>query len=160
MAEYAVDDEIAAFFAKTTATKEECEAKGRDLAKSQKLAPVPIQGVCSYTMYAGENLEYVIQCRLKSLALKTEMSDLATKIHGSLVPTLSFHGELGNEQDGREPLLVYLMTRMPGITQLDFVLARDYPQTSEEFHLPRQNFFSSVQGKWLRVMLCPYTNIT
>ncbi|KAK2596662.1 hypothetical protein QQS21_006237 [Conoideocrella luteorostrata] len=155
MTEYEVDDEIAAFFAKTTATREECEAKCRELTQSRRLAPVPVQGVCSYTVYGGDNLEYVIQCRLKSLALKTEMSDLATKVHGSLVPTVSFHGALGTEQDRREPLLVYLMTRMSGITQLDFMLARNIPQTAQEFYPLRQNFFSSVASFFAQSWLAP-----
>lgn len=98
LAEYAVDDGIAVFFTKTTATEEECEAKCRELTQSDKVEPVPVQGVCSYTLYGGDNLEYVVQCRLKSLALKNAMSDLATKVHGSLVPTVSLHGELGTSE--------------------------------------------------------------
>lgn len=56
--EYAVDDEIAAFFRKTTATKTECEARARQLTGSDRVLPITIQGVCSYSVYAGDHLEF------------------------------------------------------------------------------------------------------
>ncbi|EGX91068.1 Aminoglycoside phosphotransferase [Cordyceps militaris CM01] len=158
MAEYSADDEIAAFFKKTTATRSQCETKARQLTGSNKIEPVAIQGACSYTVYAGERLEYVVQCRLSSLALKTELSDLATAVYGSFVPTVSLHGELGHGQDqesGKEPLLVYLMTRMPGITQLDFILSHDVAQSSPEFFPSRQYFFADVASFLARSWLTP-----
>lgn len=147
MAEYSVDDEILTFFGKTTATRSQCEMKARQLTGSDKIEPVSIQGVCSYTMYAGDHSEFVVQCRLRSLALNTDMTDLAATVHGSLVPVVSLHGELGHRQEqgnGKEPLLVYLMTRMPGITQLDFVLSRTVAQSSPDFFPFRHNFFADV----------------
>lgn len=146
MAEYAVDEEITAFFTKSTATKDECEAKCRELTNSDKLEAVPIQGACSYTLYGGDDLEYVLQCRLKSLELNMDISKLARQVHAGMVPEVSFHGQLGDEQqqDGREPLLVYRMTRMEGMTMLDFVLARGAPQSSPELFPFRATFFAGV----------------
>ncbi|KAM3516438.1 hypothetical protein NHJ13051_009914 [Beauveria bassiana] len=158
MAEYAVDDEIAVFFQKTTATRSECEVKARELTTSDRVEPVAIQGVCSYTMYAGNRLEYVVQCRLSSLALKTGISDLATAVYGSFAPSVSLHGQLGTSQEGasnKEPLLVYLMTRMPGITQLDFVLSRPVAQSSAEFFPFRRNFFTGVASFFAKSWLAP-----
>ncbi|OAA41416.1 Aminoglycoside phosphotransferase [Cordyceps fumosorosea ARSEF 2679] len=91
MAEYAVDDEIAVFFQKTTATRSECEVKARELTTSDRVEPVAIQG-----------------CRLSSLALKTGISDLATAVYGSFALSVSLHGQLGTSQEGasnKEPLL-------------------------------------------------------
>ena len=34
---------------------------------SRNVVPVAVQGVCSYTVYAGPNAEYVVQFRLASL---------------------------------------------------------------------------------------------
>ncbi|OAQ95666.1 hypothetical protein LLEC1_06488 [Akanthomyces lecanii] len=158
MAEYAVDDEILAFFEKTTATRSQCERRARQLTGSDKIEPVSIQGDCSYTMYAGDHLEFVVQCRLRSLALKASMTDLATTIHGSLAPVVSLHGELGHRQeqgDGKEPLLVYLMTSMPGITQLNFVLSRTVKQSSPDLFPLRQIFFADVASFFAQSWLAP-----
>ncbi|KAJ3497682.1 hypothetical protein NLG97_g1718 [Lecanicillium saksenae] len=98
-------------------------------------------------MYAGNDLGYVVQCRLDSLPLKTEISNLATAVYGSLAPSVSLHGQLGPSRDAtscKEPLLVYLMTRLPGITQLDFVLSRPVAQFSEEFFPFRRNLFTGI----------------
>jgi hypothetical protein len=142
---YAVNEEIAAFFCKTTATQVECEARARQLTSSDRIEAVAIQGVCSYTLYAGDNLEYVVQCRYKSLALNMETCRLATEIHGKLVPTVTYHSSLGSDgDDGKEPLLVYLMSRMPGITQLDFVLESCFLQEEEAFFPLRQNFIGDI----------------
>ncbi|KAK1767837.1 hypothetical protein QBC33DRAFT_610929 [Phialemonium atrogriseum] len=84
--EYSVDAEIEAFFRKTSATRAACDARARELA--------------------GEN---VAPFRLESLALKTEVTSLATEVYGSLAPEVSFEGKVGD--GGKEPLYVYLMSR-------------------------------------------------
>lgn len=148
MSDYIVDDEIAAFFTKTTATRSQCEAKARQLTGSDKVEPVAIQGGSSYTIYAADQLEHVVQCRLRSSPLKTDMLDLAAAVHGaSFVPTVSLHGELSHAQehkDGKEPLLVYLMTRVPSVTQLDFALSHKVPDHSPEFFPSRRNLFPDI----------------
>ncbi|KAK4233747.1 hypothetical protein C8A03DRAFT_47772 [Achaetomium macrosporum] len=120
--EYSADAEIDAFFQKTSATRSACDAKARELAGDSKLVPVDVQGVCSYSVYAGPELEYVVQFRLKSLALKTEITSLATEIYGSLVP----------RDANKEPLYAYLMTRVRGVTHLDFILAHGFPKDLPE----------------------------
>lgn len=143
--DYAVGDEIAAFFSKSTATQAECEARARQLTSSDRIEAVAIQGVCSYTVYAGDSLEYVVQCRYKSLALNLETCKLAAAIYGSLVPKVNFHGKVGGDgHDDKEPLLVYLMPRMPGVTQLDFVLDSQFLQEEEEFFSLRQNLIGDI----------------
>ncbi|KAK1774083.1 hypothetical protein QBC45DRAFT_338488 [Copromyces sp. CBS 386.78] len=142
---YSIDSEIAVFFRKTSATREDCDARAREIVGDGNVVPVDTQGACSYTVYAGPELEYVVQFRLKSLALKTALSGSATAIYGSLVPRVSLKGKLGEEGDGeKEPLYVYLMTRMPGITQLDFILAHGFPEDSPDNLLWRKTLMGDV----------------
>jgi hypothetical protein len=123
---YSLESAITGFFAKTTATRSECDAKAQQLAGGRAV-PVQIQGSCSYTVYAGTNHESVVQFRPKSLALKPENSALARRIYGSLVPQLEFLGCLGTErrEEGKESLLVYRTDRIRGTSYLDFRLAHD-----------------------------------
>ena len=60
MAEYSVDKEIDAFFRQTTATRAECDERPLTLVGGAVVVPVAVQGVCSYTVYAGKDLEYVV----------------------------------------------------------------------------------------------------
>lgn len=117
-ANYSVNSEIQDFFTKTSATRAACDAKAKELVGGGEVVPVDVQGACSYTVYAGPGLQYVVQFRLESLALETEISSLATEIYGSLVPKVSFVGRLG-ENEEKQALRVYLMTRVLGVTHLD-----------------------------------------
>lgn len=73
------------------------------------------------------NDEFVIQFRLRSLALKTETNALASSVYGSLAPRLEFCGQLGDniQDDEKERHLVYLISRVHGTTYLGFRLAND-----------------------------------
>lgn len=51
-----------------------------------------VQGKCSYSVYSGPEFEFVVQFRLKSMMLKSEIVVLAREIYGSLAPNASFHG--------------------------------------------------------------------
>ncbi|OAA63964.1 Aminoglycoside phosphotransferase [Cordyceps fumosorosea ARSEF 2679] len=79
---------IADFFKQTMTSRAACEDKARSLTGSDRIEPVEIQGT----------------------------SDLARQIHGSMVPTVEFRGELGSsdgdDETGRKPRLVYLMSRI------------------------------------------------
>jgi hypothetical protein len=121
--EYSREAAIAEFFNQTCATRASCDSKALYLVGGE-IVPVEVQGVCSYTVYAGPQLKYVVQFRLKSLKLDTKTATLATEIYGSLSPTVKFHGELRSEgvEARKEPLLVYVMDRMRGLSHLDFVL--------------------------------------
>lgn len=89
---YSADAEIEAFFKKTSATRTACDAKARELVGGN-VVPVDIQGVCSYSVFAGPELEYVVQFRLESLALKTQVISQVNEVYGSLAPEVSFEGK-------------------------------------------------------------------
>lgn len=139
--EYSLDIAISEFFSQTSATHEACNTKASDLVGG-KVVPVAVQGNCSYSVYAGPELEFVVQFRLKSLMLKSETAALAREIYGSLAPNASFHGQVGD--DGKEPLLVYVMNRIEGISYLDFVLANGFPENSDGNFLWRKTLMEDV----------------
>ncbi|KAI1123160.1 hypothetical protein F5Y10DRAFT_252364 [Nemania abortiva] len=143
--EYSVDLEIALFFGQTSATQPQCDASAKQLIGGN-VVPVAVQGVCSYTVYAGQNQEFVVQFRLKSLSLNLETVTLARKIYGSLAPDVSFHGQLGGETggNGKEPLYIYVMTRIPGISHLDFILSHDVPENSPEWFTWRDSLLTDM----------------
>lgn len=61
--EYALDIAIAEFFSQTSATREVCDTKAKDLVGG-KVVPVTVQGNCSYSVYAGFECE--IRCPVPS----------------------------------------------------------------------------------------------
>ncbi|OBT38960.1 hypothetical protein VE00_10406 [Pseudogymnoascus sp. WSF 3629] len=129
---YNVEDEIAAFFTKTSVTRQTCDDRAKDLVGGT-VTPIKIQGFCSYSVYAGPNLEYVVQFRPKSLELKTENTMLAKHLYGTLAPEVSFVGQLGDDDiAGKEPLYVYLANRVRGVTQLEFNLTHACADNSQE----------------------------
>ncbi|CAK7207610.1 hypothetical protein SEUCBS139899_010420 [Sporothrix eucalyptigena] len=162
MANYSVDEEIASFFDKTTTTREACDAFAISFGGCS--TPVDIQGVCSYTVYAGSRSEFVVQFRLKSLKLSLEISHIARLIYGDFVPRVEYRGQLGEDRvteneevaaterkdsktkGTKEALFIYVMDRIPGITQLDFVLAHnaEIPEASPGFAQWRMNLTIGV----------------
>lgn len=143
---YSVEDEISQFFEKTTATRAECDAKAQELVGGP-VVHIAIQGACSYSVYAGPDLEYVVQFRLKSLELSMDISDLARRVFGQYAPEVTFKGQLGpdgDESQGKEPLLIYVMSRIRGITHLDFLLSHDIPKNSSEYFELRKNLITDV----------------
>ena len=147
-AQYDANKEIDIFFTQTTATRTECENKARQMTNSSRIEQVAVPGACSYSIYAGDSLEFVVQFRIRSLTLRMETFSLVTSIYGHLVPKVSFHGIVGDDGDGaesgtsKEPSHVFLMSRIPGITQLDFILAHDSPKGSPDPF--RKNFMNGV----------------
>lgn len=142
-AEHSLDQELLTFFAQTSATRSECDALAHELVGGNAV-PVPVQGVCSYTVYAGSEEESVVQFRLKSLDLRQETGRLARETFGNLAPDVSFKGQIGVENNGKEPLLVYVMSRVKGVSQLDFILARDEDENSAEWFGWRRNLMADV----------------
>lgn len=144
--EYSVEDAFGEFFTQTFTARSACDAKASQLVGGE-VVPVDIQGVCSYTVYAGPKLEYVVQFRLKSLELKLETATLASKIYGPLVPRVDLHGlleESDDRTDQKEPLLIYVMSRMPGISHLDYILANGYPENSKANFASRRNLMTDI----------------
>jgi len=93
--EYFLEDKIAKFFTKTSATREAYDEKAASLVGGS-ISPAPIQGDCSYTVYGGAHSEFVVQFRLQSLSLRLKTAALARKIHSSLAPTIIYHGQFGD----------------------------------------------------------------
>jgi hypothetical protein len=139
--DYVVDDEIATFFSKTSIRRETCDAVAKELDGGDDVVPVAVQGCCSYTVYAGQCLSHIVQFRLKSLELKGETAALARRIFGTFAPDVSFRQQLGEDSTtaGSEPLLVYVMTRIRGMSRLDFILAHGFPENSPENMARRKN---------------------
>ncbi|CAG8930935.1 unnamed protein product [Penicillium salamii] len=137
---YEVEQEIVAFFEKTTTTRSACDNYASEHLGGN-VTPVDVQGVCSYTVYAGPDAEFVVQYRLKSLVLNMDIMNLAKAIYGTLIPQISFKGQIGEDHENKEPLYIYVMNRIAGISHLDFILAHngDIPENSLEFSRWRQN---------------------
>ena len=111
-------------------------------ARGGCIVPAPIQLACSYTVYAGAQLMYVVQFRLESLAVKTELSSLATEIYGSFAPTIPFEGMIGDQEDN--PLYVYLMSRVKGLTHLEIILIKEFTENSPNNMRWRQNLVGDM----------------
>ena len=90
------------------------------------------------------NKEFVVQFRLRPLLLKMETITLARQIYGSLVPWTTTYGHMGDMVDGKECLVVYVMDRVQGISQLDFEIAQTVSKNSPEFFIWRQNLVSDM----------------
>ncbi|KAK4152022.1 hypothetical protein C8A00DRAFT_16641 [Chaetomidium leptoderma] len=142
--EYSVEQEILDFFKQTSATRSECDTLAKELVRGTAV-PFAVQGVCSYTVYGGPNEEFVVQFRLNSLGIKEEVARLARRIFGDLAPDVSAKGQIGQEGLGKkEPLLVYVMSRVRGISHLDFILAHSEPENSPEWFAWRKNLIMDV----------------
>lgn len=171
---YNVEQEIAAFFStKTRVLRNSCDEFAKNLivekstsestntstststdTSTVRLEIVPTQGVCSYTVYAGTSnnstLDWVVQFRLKSLALPMETMERARRVYGDLVPEVSFRGEMGGDigggdgDDGRENLVVYVMPRMRGISRLEYILAHGFPEDGEKICEARERLVGDV----------------
>lgn len=115
---YSLEDAVADFFKKSRIKREDCDKKALDLVGG-RIEPVAVQGNCSYSIYAGPALEYVLQFRPSPLSLNLDHILLARKIHGSLVPLIRNRGQVGEKYE--EGMTVYEMPRIHGITYLDFV---------------------------------------
>ncbi|KLU90688.1 hypothetical protein MAPG_10540 [Magnaporthiopsis poae ATCC 64411] len=158
--QYAVDNEMATFFTKTPVSREACDSLAKELVGGDSVVPVAVQGACSYTVYAGHDLNYVVQFRLKSLELKGQTAALARRIFGALVPDVSFRRQLGDESTaaaGQEPLLVYTMTRIRGISRLDFVLAHGFPENSPTNKTRRKTLIQDVASFFALAWKTPQT---
>lgn len=173
---YNVEQEIAAFFStKTRVLRNSCDEFAKNLIVEKgtsgstdtststststiRLEIVPTQGVCSYTIYAGTSnnstLDWVVQFRLKSLALPMETMERARRVYGDLVPEVNFRGEIGDGDacndgegegdDGRENLVVYVMPRMRGISRLEYILAHGFPEDGEKICEARERLVGDV----------------
>lgn len=142
---YSVDQEIADFFEKTAATRSACDNFARERLGGN-VVPVAVQGVCSYTVYAGPNAEFVVQFRLASLQLSMDIANLARSIYGHFAPHVTFLGQIGEVIESKESLYIYVMSRVRGISYLDFILAHNshVPENSSQFSSWRRNLVTDI----------------
>jgi hypothetical protein len=142
---YSIDQEIVDFFEKTTASRSACDTFAREHLGGN-IIPVAVQGVYSYTVYAGHNAEFVVQFRLASLQLSIEIANLARGIYGHFAPRVTFLGQIGEVTESKESLHIYVMSRVRGISYLDFILAHNsqVPENSPKFSLWRKNLVVDI----------------
>jgi hypothetical protein len=143
---YSLDGEIAQFFEQASAPREECDSYAKEQLGGE-IVPVTVQGVCSYTVYAGPKGEFVAQFRLKSLELRMETAELAQAIYGDFAPQVAFRGQIGDEHvEGKDPLYIYVMNRMRGVSYLHFLLAHstNIPENSCKFLSWRRNLITDI----------------
>ncbi|KAF8846691.1 hypothetical protein BDZ45DRAFT_682378, partial [Acephala macrosclerotiorum] len=152
--EYSLDVAIAEFFSRTSASRKACDTKAKNLIRGE-IVLVTVQSNCNYSVYAGPKFEFVVQFCLKSLMLKSEIIALAREIYGSLAPNALFHGQL--REDGKEPLFVYVINQIPGISYLDFILANGFPENSDENFVWRKTLMSDV-AQYSSPSVFPYTS--
>ncbi|EPE28005.1 Protein kinase-like (PK-like) [Glarea lozoyensis ATCC 20868] len=133
---YRRDTAISDFFSRTLTCSSACDEMAISIVGGT-VQPVAVQGNCSYSIYAGPDLEYVFQFRLASLPLETETIQLARTIHGSVVPAVSSYGQLANVH-------VYSMPRVHGLSYLDLILADIYPRNSKEQFAWRKTLVTDI----------------
>jgi hypothetical protein len=141
--EYSLDITIAEFFSQTSTTREACDTKAKDLVGG-RIVPVTVQGNCSYSVYAGPECRFIVQFRLKSLMLRSEIVALAREIYGDLAPNAEFHGEVGDSGEEGEMVFVYVMERIRGISYLDFILTNNVPGDEKRDFIWRKTLMADV----------------
>ncbi|KAF2834336.1 hypothetical protein M501DRAFT_1009753 [Patellaria atrata CBS 101060] len=127
--EYSVDQEIAEFFLKTTATRLACDTRAEEPVGGNK---IPYKTCVATPVWCGPDSEFVVQFRLKSLELKSETASLAHTIYG----------QLGESTDGKEAIFINVMGRVQGISHLDFILAHNLPENSSKYCIWRNNLIA------------------
>jgi hypothetical protein len=121
---------------KTTATRSACDSFARAHVGGD-VVPVAVQGVCSCTVYAGDNAEFVVQFRLASLQLSMKIAKLARSIYGQFAPQVTVLGQIGEVTENKEALYISVISRLRGISYLDLILAYNslVPENSPTFSL-------------------------
>lgn len=156
---YSLDNEIARFFEQTSTCRAVCDAYAQQQLGGEVI-PVAVQGVCSYTVYAGPNGEFVVQFRLKSLELRMETAQLAQAIYGDFAPQVAFRGQIDEDGvEGKDALYIYVMSRMRGISYLDFLLAHssNIPENSCKSPSWRKNLIVDIARFFARSWKSPQT---
>lgn len=88
-------------------TQDACDVQAMKL-KGGPIVPVPCQGLCSYSVFAGENSEHVISFREETIGeIHIDDLALAAQIHGDIVPAAEPMGDFG-------PLKIFIMPRLDG----------------------------------------------
>jgi hypothetical protein len=110
---YSLDNAIDTFFSEAGASlsKTQCDDVIRQ-RYGERIQPVDIQGLSSYTVITGPSRNKIIQFREQADLLDMNLLALAKEVHGDLVPSCSELGWVGEPNGPR--LAIYEMDRLPG----------------------------------------------
>lgn len=126
--------DIAHFFFYAGVTRQACD-DWLSRFKGGTFTPIPEQGNSSYSVYAGQDQEYIVQFRLKSIPLDVDAISLAQKVYGFKVPTVVLEAQLGEDGGEKPPVLVYSIDRVRGTPYSSFLWYRDQAMiTSREMN--------------------------
>ncbi|GFP52346.1 hypothetical protein TASIC1_0001049800 [Trichoderma asperellum] len=126
--------DIAHFFFYAGVTRQACD-DWLSRFKGGIFTPIPEQGNSSYSVYAGQDQEYIVQFRLKSISLDVDAINLAQKVYGFKVPTVVLEAQLGEDGGEKPPVLVYSIDRVRGTPYSSFLWYRDQAMiTSREMN--------------------------
>jgi len=116
---YRLDDSVDSFFeSKTDATRQECDNMAISHMGGGEAVPVPIQGMFSYTITAGEANLKLFQFRCEDSTLDMEIIGLAAIAHPGFAPPVKYHGTVSQSR----PVHVYEMDNLDG---KPYIHARD-----------------------------------
>ncbi|WEW59601.1 hypothetical protein PRK78_005075 [Emydomyces testavorans] len=118
---YSLENSIRSFFeTQVSPNQQQCDELASSLVQGS-VFPVPIQGSFSYTLSTRRDEDQkIVQFRVSHSALDLKTIQLAKEIHGNIVPSTNYHGEIG---DGpTPPVKVYTIEKLPGITQIEMVV--------------------------------------
>lgn len=154
------EENIKTFFARhRSVTRQDCIVEALRIAGGHHVEESHIQGAWSYTLFAGPQLNTVVQFRPPSTSQALPIGKIAKacEIHNlqdetPLVARVEFKGLIGYSSelvevaDGEyeveeEPgLAVYVMDRMPGMTHAEFLQVSGNAHNSEEARMTRHTF--------------------
>lgn len=126
--------DIANFFVLAGVTRQTCDDWLRRF-QGGIFTPLPEQGNSSYSVYVGQDQEYTVQFRLKSLPLDVDAINLAQRVYGARVPVVVLEAQLGHDGGEKPPVLVYSIDCVRGTPYSSFLWHRHDPMlTSREMN--------------------------
>lgn len=154
------EENIKTFFARhQSVTRQDCIIEALRIAGGHHVEESHIQGAWSYTLFAGPQLDTVVQFRPPSTSQALPIGKIAKacEIHNlhdesPLVARVEFKGLIGYSSEvvevapdefevEEEPgLAVYTMDRMPGLTHAEFLQVSGNAQNSDEARMARKTF--------------------
>lgn len=137
---YSLDGTIASFFDKVSPNRQQCDDLASSLVRGP-VVPVSIQGSFSYTVSTQRDKDQkIVQFRVSHSALDVDIIQLAQRIHGDIVPSTRYYGEIGNGPTA--PVKVYVIEKLPGVTFIDIMLASE--RTSCPMPMPRMRMIEDI----------------
>lgn len=154
------EENIKTFFDRhQSVSRHDCITEALRIAGGHHAEESHIQGAWSYTLFAGPQLNIVVQFRPPSTSQALPIGKIAKacEIHNSrdetpLVARVEFKGLIGYSSEvveiapdefeiEEEPgLAVYVMDRLPGVTHAEFLQVSGHAHNSDEARSARQTF--------------------